>query len=364
MAVVGLFILATIYTLHFGRPLFIPLTAAALLSFLLSPVVRMLRRAGVPTMLGTIMVFVLFIGSVGSGIYLLSDPAAEWAGKLPENVAQAERELRSIMQSVGAVREAVDDVASVSERAGRSGEPEVVTLAPTPLSARILAGAQAFVIGAGASAFVLFFLLSSGEAFLRRTVSMLPTLDQKKRLVRITRGIEQDLSAYLLTTSMINVGLGIAVGLVLFALGVPNPVLFGVIVALLNFVPYIGAIVGVLLIGLVAIVSLESTTRALLAPAAYIVFNVIEAYVITPHVLGRRFSLNPVVVFGAVAFWGWIWGIPGALLAVPILTAATITCANIDRLRPIAVFLGADSAFRSGTTPGQVAPPRRVRPPA
>jgi predicted PurR-regulated permease PerM len=105
--------------------------------------------------------------------------------------------------------------------------------------------------------------------------------------------------------------------------------------------PYVGALVGVVLIGLVAIVSIDSLGHALLAPGAYVILNVLEAYVITPHILGRNFSLNPVAIFGAVVFWGWLWGIPGALLAVPLLTAISIVCANIDRLRPISVILQA-----------------------
>ena len=232
-------------------------------------------------------------------------------------------------------------MAAVAPAQDRPSDPDVVRVAPEPLSARILTGIRSFLIGLAGAAFLLFLLLASGETFLRRTVSMLPTLDQKKRLVRISHCIERDLSIYLVTTSIINVGLGIAVGFALFLVGVPNPVLWGVVVAILNYIPYLGGIIGSLMIGLVALASIESTGRALLAPAAYLLLNGLEAYVITPHIMGARFSLNPVAVFGSVVFWGWIWGIPGALLAVPILTAGSIVCANIDRLRPIAVFLRA-----------------------
>ncbi|MCI0434816.1 MAG: AI-2E family transporter [Gemmatimonadetes bacterium] len=340
IALVGLLVLAVTCTLYFARHLLIPVIAAVLAGYLLKPVTRLLRRLGLPAMAGTILVFAVFVGTLSGGLYLLTPPAAHWVQNLPTNLDKAERRLRNVIRSVGAVREAVDEVAAVSTPKA-PGEPDVVTVAPPSLSARILDGARSFFVGGGVAAFLLFFLLASGETFLRRTVSMLPTLSQKKRLVRISHGIERDLSRYMITTSLINAGLGITVGVVIALIGVPNPVLWGVAVALLNFVPYIGAIVGVLVIGLVAIVSIESTGRALLAPAAYVLLNVLEAYVITPHIMGRRFSLNPVAVFGAVAFWGWLWGIPGALLAVPILTASSIVCANIDRLRPIAVFLRA-----------------------
>jgi predicted PurR-regulated permease PerM len=342
VALIGLLLLGILYTIYLARPLLIPITAAILLGFLLKPVIRLLRRVGIPEMLGTIVVFLTFIATVSASAYLLLPSASSWIARMPEDTAQAERRLRRIIQSFGQVREAVDEVASVSAgtRDG-AAQPDVVRVAPDPLSTRILSSARSFVIGAAATTFLLFLLLASGETFLRRTVSMLPTLDQKKRLIRITHGIERDLSVYLVTTSMINAALGVVVGFALFLIGVPNPVLWGVVVALLNFVPYLGGIIGMLMIGLVAIASIDDLGRALLAPAAYLVLNGLEAYVLTPQILGARFSLNPVAVFVAVAFWGWIWGIPGALLAVPILTALSIVCANVERLQPIALFLKA-----------------------
>lgn len=341
-ALVGLLLLGIVYTLYFARPLLIPFTAAILLGFLLKPVIRLLRNLGIPEMLGTITVFLAFIGTVGLSVYLLAPAAAEWLSRLPENAEQAEERLRDIIERLGAVREAVDEAARVSPAEGAgAAQPDVVRVAPEPLSARILSGAQSFVVGTAAAVFLLFLLLASGETFLRRTVAMLPTLDHRKRLVRITHDIERDLSVYLITTSIINAGLGIAVGFALYLIGVPNAVLWAVVVAVLNFIPYLGGLAGVVMIGLVAIASIDDLGRALMAPAAYLVLNGIEAYVVTPHILGARFSLNPVAVFVAVFFWGWIWGIPGALLAVPILTALSIVFANIDALKPIAVFLKA-----------------------
>lgn len=341
-ALVGLLLIGIVYTLYFGRALLIPFTAAVLLGFLLAPVIRLLRTVGIPDMLGTIMVFATFIGTLALSGWLLAPPASKWLARLPADAEQAERRLRDIIRSFGEVREAVDEVAQVSQpERPDAGEPDVVRVAPEPLSARILSSVRAFFVGAAGAAFLLFLLLSSGEAFLRRTVSMLPTLNQKKRLVRISHGIERDLSVYLVTTSIINVGLGIVVGFALFLIGVPNPVLWAVVVAILNYVPYLGGLAGVVMIALVSVASIEDTSRALMAPAAYLLLNGLEAYVVTPHIMGARFSLNPVAVFGAVVFWGWIWGIPGALLAVPILTALSIVCSNVDRLRPISVFLQA-----------------------
>jgi predicted PurR-regulated permease PerM len=276
-------------------------------------------------------------------VYLLAPPAASVLSQLPRDVERAEVRLRGITQRVSDVREAVDEVADVStgppDDVEQPGEPDIVRVAPELLSARIIGGARSFAIGSAAAAFLLFLLLASGERFLRRTISMLPTLDQQKRLVRIFRGIERDLSVYLVTTSIINAALGIAVGFALFLIGVPNPVLWGIAVAVLNFAPYIGTVIGVLMVGLVAIASIDDLGRALFAPAAYMLLNALESYLVTPQIVGARFSINPVAVFLAVAFWGWIWGVPGAFLAVPILTATSIICANVETLRPIASIL-------------------------
>jgi predicted PurR-regulated permease PerM len=342
VALVGLLVLGVLYTLYFARTLLVPIAAAVLLGFLLKPLIRLLHNFGIPGMLGTVVVFLTFILTVGVSAYLLVPPASRMLSRLPEDAVQAEVRLRGITQRVGEMRQAVDEAASVSTGAsGEAAQPEVVRLAPELLSDRIIGGAQTLVIGSVAAAFLLFLFLASGQTFLRRTIAMLPTLDQQKRLVRIIQSIERDLSVYMVTTSIINAVLGTAVGFALFLIGVPNPVLWGVAAAALNFVPYIGGIVGSLMIGLVAVASIDDLGRALLAPVAYLVLNGLEAYVITPQIIGARFSINPVAVFLAVAFWGWIWGIPGAFLAVPILTATSIVCANIQTLRPIALILRA-----------------------
>lgn len=343
IATAGLLVLAAFYTLYFARAILVPFTTAILLGFLLAPLIRLLRRIGIPEMAGTIIVFVAFIGTLVLSTWLLAPAARSWLATLPENAEQAEERLRALIDSFGQVREAVDEVAEVSAEVQERGPtgPDVVRVAPEPLSNRIIGSVRAFIVGAAGTVFLLFLLLASGEAFLRRTVSMLPTLGQKKKVVRISHGIERDLSIYLLTTSAINLCLGIAVGFALYLIGLPNPVLWGVIIALLNYVPYVGGLVGVVMIALVALASIEDTGRALLAPASYLALNALEAYVLTPQIMGRRFSLNPVAVFVAVIFWGWIWGIPGTLLAVPLLTATTIVCSNIEALRPIALFLKA-----------------------
>ncbi|GIV57743.1 MAG: hypothetical protein KatS3mg042_0656 [Rhodothermaceae bacterium] len=187
--------------------------------------------------------------------------------------------------------------------------------------------------------FLTYFLLAGGDRFLRRLVETLPLLRHKRNAVAIIRRIEQELSRYFLLVTLVNAGLGGAVAGVLYLLDMPNPLLWGVLAGVLNYVPYLGGLVGILVIGLVALVSFDTLGEALLPPLAYLMLNTMEAYAITPALLGRRLRLNPVAILVSIVFWGWIWGVAGAILAVPLLVSFKIICDNVRALSAIGVFL-------------------------
>jgi predicted PurR-regulated permease PerM len=138
----------------------------------------------------------------------------------------------------------------------------------------------------------------------------------------------------------VNVGFGIAVGSGLWLVGMPNPILWGILAGVLNYVPYLGGLVGYIIVGFVALTVFDTTGRALMAPGVYFLLNIIEGNIITPAILGRELTLNPVMIFAWLIFWGWIWGIPGALLAIPLLTMTKIIADNIEILTPLGSFLG------------------------
>jgi predicted PurR-regulated permease PerM len=187
---------------------------------------------------------------------------------------------------------------------------------------------------------MLYFLLSSGDLFLRKLIHVLPRFEDKKRAVLIMRQIEDHISKYLLTVAMINACLGAAGGLAFWALGMPNPALWGALAFLLNFIPYLGALAEILIVGLVAIATFPHLSHALLLPACYLGLATIEANLFTPYIMGRRMTLNPVVIFVAVTFGGFLWGILGVFLAVPTLVMLKIFCDHIEPLAPIGEFLG------------------------
>jgi predicted PurR-regulated permease PerM len=212
----------------------------------------------------------------------------------------------------------------------------------------------------GATLLFVVFLLSSGDLFLQKLVRILPTLSDKKRSLRVVHDVEAEVSRYLFTITLINFGFGAAVGISMAIIGLPNAVLWGVGAALLNYVPYLGALVGIALAALVGLITFPTLTMAALPPLAYFVCNSIEGTVVTPLVVGRRLELNPVAILVALAFGGWMWGIVGALIGVPLLVVVKVFCDHFDSLTNFGEFLSGEAVEPvGGTAPAEagVTPP-------
>jgi predicted PurR-regulated permease PerM len=186
---------------------------------------------------------------------------------------------------------------------------------------------------------LLYFLLAYDGVFLGKLIKLLPTLSDKKRAVLIAHEIEAQISRYLFTVTLINLCLGTAVGTAVGLLGLPNPMMWGALVAGLNFVPYLGALTGIILMTLGAALSFSSLSYALIFPGVYFLLATLEGNFITPFVMGRSLTLNPVLVLLSLMFWGWMWGIAGILLAVPILATFKIFCSHIEQMEPLAEFI-------------------------
>lgn len=342
LALTGIFVLLLFYTLYFARPFFLPIVLASLLNFLLSPAVRGLKRLRIPEALGAGLVLLALLGTVGYGMYRLSGPASQWIEKAPDGMRRIERRVRDIQRPVEEVRQAAESVEEqVGRLAGRDRRrTQEVQLEGDGLTGAIFDRTSAFVGGAVVMIVLLYFLLASGDLFLRKLVRVLPRLEDKKRAIEIARQTERSISTYLVTVTLVNIGLGIVVGVAMRVAGMPNPVLWGVVAAVLNYVPYLGPIVTVAVLTLVSVLTFEDLGRALVPPAVYFAINFMEGSFVTPALLGRRLTLNPVVVFMGLIFWGWLWGVAGALLAVPILATFKIFCDHIEPLSPIGEFLG------------------------
>jgi len=335
----GIFLLLALYALKIGSDFFVPVILAFLLSFLFAPVVRILHRLYIPLSLGAALVLFGLIGVLTFGIYQLAAPASGWMAKLPKAAAQLEYRLSNLKQTFREFSKASREVERIT-KFDTAGTAQQVEVKKSSVGEILLGQTQGFLVSGGVMFVLLFFLLASGDMFLRKLVTVLPRFENKKLAVEISRQIEHDISRYLLTVTLINAVFGSAVGLSMYFIGLPNALLWGVMAGLLHFIPFLGAIVGISVVTLVALVTMDQFTSILLVPSAYLGLNLLEEYLFFPFLIGRRLLLNPVVIFIWLIFWGWLWGIPGALMAVPLLAIFKIVCDHIEPLAAVAEFLG------------------------
>jgi predicted PurR-regulated permease PerM len=206
-------------------------------------------------------------------------------------------------------------------------------------SASVLNWTGTFLVGTGETLVLLYLLLASGDLFLQKLVRVMPTLTDKKRAVDISHEIQQNISNYLFSVTLINVGLGVIVSLGLYFMGVPNAAMWGILAAVLNFIPYFGPVAGVILLAAVGMLTFDTLWRGIFPPAWYLLLHTLEANFVTPVLLGRRFTLNPVVIFVSLIFWTWLWGMPGALLSVPILVSIKVVCDRVPAMSSVSELL-------------------------
>jgi predicted PurR-regulated permease PerM len=338
IALTGIFLLSALYTLKIASAFFIPVVLAMLLSFLFASTIRTLQRFWVPPPLGAVLVVGCLLGALGVGFYRLALPARDWMAKLPEAARQIESKLKDVKQSVRDVTKAGQEVDRLTQFDIEEKTQKVEVRKPS-LGESLLEPTQDILVGSGIVLVLLFFLLASGDRFLRKLVTVLPRFEDKKAAVEISRQIEQDISTYLLAITVVNTVFGLAVATAMFFLGMPNPLLWGVMAGLLHFIPFLGAVIGISVVTLVAAVTLDGIGAILLVPTAYFSLNIIEEYIVLPLVMGRRLMLNPVVVLVWLIFWTWLWGVPGALMAVPLLAIVKIICDHVEPIGAFAEFI-------------------------
>jgi predicted PurR-regulated permease PerM len=342
-AVQGLFVLACLYTLAAAREFLLPLAIGIMLYFLLVPIVRALRRLGLPETGGAAVVVLGMILVVGLGAYALSWPATSWAARAPESLQRVETRLKPLFRGVEKLTRTAQQVEQITESATAGGPPAVKVKEPG-IGATVLGGMQSFLGGAAIILTLVYFLLASGENVIRKIVQSFPRLADRQRAESIAREMEEQISAYLLLTTMINAVFGVVVALTLWGMGMPNPMLWGAVAAVTNFIPYLGGVLCTVVIGLAALLAFDSVWWALAVPAVFFLINTLEGYVFTPMIMGKRFTLDPALLFVGLLFWWFVWGTPGALLAVPMMAAFKIFCERVESLQPLARFLGDDEA--------------------
>ena len=327
----GTFILLLLAACYGAAEIVLPVVVAFVLMLVLQPAMRFLQQWHVPRGLAAALLIIMLFGTLGGLGTVLSGPAASWAEKIPAGIPKLQERLRFLSKPIAAIQQFV----ARAESLGSGAKPLAVTVEGTRLSDRLLSGTRSVVSGVLETILVLFFLLLSGDTFLRRLVEVLPHFRNKRQAVDISQQIEADIAAYLVTITLMNAGVGLATGIVAGACGLGDPVLWGAIAFLLNYVPILGPMIGVIIFLLVGLLSIDTLWTAFLPAGLYLGIHMIEGETVTPMLLARRFTINPVLVIVSLVFWYWMWGVPGAILATPMLAVTKIVC---DRIQSLAAF--------------------------
>ena len=325
----GLFVLAVLAVAYVASDIVLPLVFAIVLKLLLQPALRILVGLHLPRILASLLLILVLFGTIVGLGTAISGPARTWAAKLPEGIPRLEERL-SFMRAPIRFLQQVEDFGATA--------PSPNAAAPAlglALLTKLFTGARNFASGFFMTVLFLFSLLVSGDIFLHRLVEILPRFRSKRQVVEISQQIESDVSAYLVTITIMNAVMGIAMALAMWLTGVGDPILWGTVAFLLNYVPILGTALGVLIFLLAGLLTHDTLWQALLPAGLYFGFHLIEGETVTPRLLARRFTLNPVLVIISLVFWFWMWGIPGAILSMPMLAITKIIC---DRLQPLAAF--------------------------
>lgn len=339
IAAVGLFVIAMTVAAGWAKPFLLPVVAAMVLATLLAPIVRRLEDIHVPRVFGALLVVAAVVTLLFVTIDFMLEPMARLLDTAPAMESLLKRLLRAARHLFG------EPFGTWLQ--ARFGE--FATQQSGAVTAALFAEVARASIGIGTVLLLTYFLLASGDHFLQKLVRVIPRIRDKVNAVRIVRTVQGEVSHYFLTVTIINLALGTVVGLFWWCLGLPNALLWGSLVTALNFLPYVGPIVIFLLLASASIAYFDTLREAALVPLAYAAFSIVEGQFVTPAIVGKRVALNPVVVFAGLLFWGWLWSIPGMMLAIPLLLVAKIWAQHTTALGQWAEFLGPDSRNDEGT---------------
>ncbi|MBI5269298.1 MAG: AI-2E family transporter [Burkholderiales bacterium] len=367
-AVIGLFAIAVVALLKVASALLVPITAALVLTFLFQPMVRWLRRRNVPETIGAGVVVAGLLLATGGLTAALIEPATEWWERAPETLsrvmARVDR-LRAVLPILAPAHPApvLAPVETLPRPAARrrAGAAEAAEAAPPataasqppandPIAETIatqgvaLTGAfvsqfLAFCLSASATVILLYFLLASEHWVLSRSVEAIPRQRARALMLAGLRSVQREISHFLGALAVVNLGVGAAMAGAAWLLGLPNPVLWGTVCGILNFIPYLGPVIGSVLLTMAGVLTFDTLPQVLAPAAALLAIHAVEANLVSPIFVGKRLSLSPVFMCLSVMFWGWLWGIAGAVMAVPILVALRALTKRQRRLRLLTAYL-------------------------
>lgn len=322
-----LLVLAALTAAYVAADIILPLVLAFVLKLLFQPAMRQLEALRVPRSAAALLLIMAFFGLfVGLGA-AVAEPATAWATRLPEGLSRLEERLHFLNKPIQTFQNFMHQIGA----AGSGTDFDIL--------GTVFRGTQHFAGGFFETILILFFLLMSGDTFLRRTVEILPRFREKRQVVALSQQIEENISIYLVTITLMNTLVGLVTGLTMWATGLGDPILWAVLAFALNFVPIMGPFSGVAIFAFAGMLQFDNTLTAFLPAGLYLLIHLVEGEIVTPMLLAKRFTLNPVLIILALIFWFWVWGVPGAMLAVPMLAILKIVCDGVTPLNRIGHFL-------------------------
>lgn len=322
VSICGIFLIVLIAALELARPLLLPATCAFVIGLMLGPLAARAKQAGLPPLVTAIALWLLVVVVFYGMIALLAAPALDWFSKAPEIAATIKDRFVFLNRPLQAMQDLRNAILPANEKTGLG--IDIVNFV-TPALTFVTPAIGQIMIFFGT---LLFFLL--GRAQLRSAVvSQFDDHKARLRALKIMNAIERSLTGYLSVVAVINFVVGLAGAIIAYAVGLPSPLAWGVLAFLLNFIPYIGALIMQLVLFAVGLVTFPTATQAIIAPLAYLAFTTLEGHFITPGIMGRQLTLMPLTVFLSLIFWTWLWGPTGAFLAVPLLIVGMVSLQHI-----------------------------------
>jgi predicted PurR-regulated permease PerM len=360
-AMVAIAIVAVLGALYFGREFFVPIAFAMVLNAVFRPVVRGLQRLRVPAWAGALLVVLVLVGAIVAGVIALKTPLKGWIEQVPQSFDAAQAKLDRIREPARKVAEVANRIernthlattqpstqpanaaAATTQptTAAEPSEPRGVVPQPAGMLGSVLGTTTAILGGTLEVLVLLLLILAGGGMFFDKLLKVVRDPEHRTAAGRIVHNANRAVLRWLVVAAMINTGQGVIVAAVMWWLGMPAPLVWGALTIVMEFVPYLGATVMIVLLSIVALASLDGIGHILAVPGCYLVITSIQANVVSPLMFGRGLKLNPVAVLVGVLFWWFIWGTPGAFLAVPIMATLKVFADNVESLKGVGEFLG------------------------
>jgi predicted PurR-regulated permease PerM len=337
-------ILAFPFALHAGSEFFLPLTSAMVIAVALVPLLEWLERRGVPSALSALMCVLLFLLLANAAIASVIVPATDWFALLPSRIALIRKNLSPLIDVYASLERFIDQTMGTFASQSASNARTVTVETPNSLFDYVATSAPHAIVQMVFATLVVYFFLSGWTRMRRRTITSRGSFSSAMTTARVIQEMVDRTSAYLATITSVNIGMGVLVSLALWYVGMPTPMMWGGLVAILNYIPYFGPILGACLLAVGGLMTFADLGYALVPAAMFVAVHLVEANVLTPTLVGRRLTINPLLILVALSFWSWVWGTTGALLAVPLLIIMK-TILDAAGWPDIAGFLFAEGTF-------------------